>query len=190
MRKTIRLTIWLILIFAAHNGFSQTNKDIFLIGANGAIGQKTSLYSGGLGVNASYAFHLSPSFNMGAQLSVYDVFCNSSFGGFYPIPLRLQVMYFPYKLFENIQSKKLDNLKKVFLDGSIGHSFNSGDIGADLIFNSSNIGIGYISEISGGSAFAEISVNTFILDHHFSDEQRYHNELFTLTIGYAICKSK
>jgi hypothetical protein len=179
------IIFFLCLVFFAANVFSQRGKNILQVGVNGLLGSSKSIYQVGYGINGSYLWAISPSFNLGPELSVYSISTNLGQNSLQTISTHFDVCYFPKKLIESITKKESTVLDGFYFNSGIGHNFKTNDVFDDVVLNTSHVGFGYIFP---GSFYYNLSINMFALNSGFLSEQKVNNGIYTLTVGIALFK--
>jgi hypothetical protein len=181
IKKLICFTAMLFLINNAH---SQDKKTILQLGVNGVTSLGNSVYQNGFGLNATYLWPLSPSFNLGPEASYYRVFDKAGNNSINPLSLRLNVMFFPGSSLQKASGKPSVFLSGLYFEVGIGHNFNTANGLDDAPFNCVNWSLGYL--LPKSSTYVKLGINNFILNSSFLDDQRNKSRLFTATFGVSM----
>lgn len=173
-----------ILTGIFHLSLAQSKRSIYSIKSEGLISGGQSVFKSGIGINASALFPLSPSFNIGPSLSYETIEVINATGSFKPFSTRLAIDYFPGVLLKSITGK--DKIAPgLFLNGEIGHHFNTGAVTEDLALNNFFLGAGYMLPIANNALNLQIGINTFNLNKTYTTAQQNNSELYTFSIGYS-----
>ncbi|OCX51369.1 hypothetical protein BEL04_15165 [Mucilaginibacter sp. PPCGB 2223] len=147
------------------------------------FGSQKSIYQNGFGINAGYMWRLSPSFNLGPDLSVNSISTRSGQGDLQMFSVRAQLIWFPARLIQSISKKESLVLKGFYFDTAIGHNFKDNNVFDDIVLNTSHIGVGYMFPQHALPIYLNLGVTNFMLKSYFTDEQKINNDIFTVTAG-------
>ncbi len=187
-KNKLRVLILIAFLFSAADVFGQREHSFFQAGLSGLFGPQKSVYQNGHGINTEQLWAISPSFNLGPELSFYS---NRSGGSdLQALSTQFDVYYFPKKLMERITKKESPFLNGFYFCAGIGHNFKTGDVFDDIVLNTSHFGLGYNFSGVSSSFYVSLSANNFALHPGFTDEQVKNNFVNTVTVGITLFEKK
>lgn len=187
--KIISFVFVCFLLFVT-KAFGQQNKGFLQVGLSGLFGSQKSIYQNGYGVNAAQLWAISPSFNLGPELSAYSISSRLGSNNLQAFSTQFDVYYFPKKLIEGITKKESTFLNGFYFCLGIGHNFKTNDVFDNNVLNAAHFGLGYNFCGSSCPFYVSLCANSFALSPGFTDEQVKNNGIFTVNIGATIFKKK
>jgi hypothetical protein len=175
------LSSFLVVFYV--NVFAQQNTNFFEAGINGMFGSQKSIYQNGFGVNAGYMWRLSPSFNLGPDVSVNSISTRIGQGNIQTFSVRADLTWFPARFIESITKKESTFLNRCYFNSGIGHNFKDNGVFDDIVLNTSHIGFGYMFPQHSFPVYMNLGITYFMLKPYFTDEQKINNDIFTVTTG-------
>jgi hypothetical protein len=177
----------LLCIMISFASYSQDKKTIVALNGSAMFSQSGSIYNNGYGANGAVYFPMSPSFNIGPELSYAHILSGLSTGSDHldPVSVRLQLLYFPERLLSNNVKTSLAFLKGLYFNAGIGHSFSSSAFTDNILLNTANWGIGYLIPVKENAINIQLGVNVFSPNSNFTNQQIRQGGLYAITIGYS-----
>ena len=147
------------------------------------LGSQKSIYQNGFVGNGGYMWRLSPSFNLGPDLSVNSISSQLGQGDIHMFSVRAELTWFPARLIQSITQKEPAFLKGCYFESAIGHNFKDNGVFDDIALNTSHISFGYMFPQHVLPVYLNVGITSFMLKDYFTDDQKVYNDIFTIAAG-------
>ncbi|MES2426032.1 MAG: hypothetical protein V4560_03630 [Bacteroidota bacterium] len=188
MKNRNKVALCILLCTVAHYvSYSQDKKTIVALNGSAMFSRSGSIYNNGYGANGAVYFPISPSFNIGPELSYAHILSGLSTGPNHldPVSVRMQLLYFPERLLSKNVKTSSTFLKGLYFNAGIGHSFSSSAFTDDILLNTASWGIGYLMPVKENAINIQLGINAFSPNSNFTDQQISRSGLYSITIGYS-----